>query len=182
MCAGPHAREGAGASGVTIYPGSVIEAGGRPSPPTGGEAWSSRRSPRIKTSPASQPGRRLGHLRRRPWPAPLLHDPRPLAMARRGFPQRGLIDVRFAPKATEVLRCRKGSLCARSGCEQSQQTEMLFDHLVGNRKYARWNGEAERRGSLEVDDELELGRLLHRQIGGIGTFENLVHIAGSTPI
>jgi hypothetical protein len=32
---------------------------------------------------------------------------------RRRFPQRGLIDVRFAPKATEVLRCRKASLCAQ---------------------------------------------------------------------
>jgi hypothetical protein len=31
--------------------------------------------------------------------------------AAEGFPQRGLIDVRFASKATEVLRCREASLC-----------------------------------------------------------------------
>jgi hypothetical protein len=30
--------------------------------------------------------------------------------------QRGLVNVRFAPKATEVLRCRKASLCVESRC------------------------------------------------------------------
>ena len=35
--------------------------------------------------------------------------------------QRGLVNVRFTPKATEVLRCRKASLCARRRPEQAQQ-------------------------------------------------------------
>jgi hypothetical protein len=54
--------------------------------------------------------------------------------------------------------------------------------LVGNREYPRRNGEAERPGSLEVDDELELGGLLHWQIGRPGTFQYLVNITSSTPI
>jgi hypothetical protein len=37
------------------------------------------------------------------------------------FYKRGSINVRFAPKATEVLRCRKASLCANSCREHVQQ-------------------------------------------------------------
>src|SRR6516162_3912451 len=33
-------------------------------------------------------------------------------------------------------------------------------------------------GSLEVDDQLKLHRLLHGQIGGFGTFEDLIHEIG----
>src|SRR6516162_6107744 len=42
----------------------------------------------------------------------------PAARPRQDAPQRprtARINVRFAPKATEVLRCRKASLCATSG-------------------------------------------------------------------
>ena len=35
------------------------------------------------------------------------------------------------------------------------------------------HGEAERLGGLEVDDQLELGRLLDRQISRLGAFEDL---------
>ena len=47
-----------------------------------------------------------------------------------------------------------------SGCEQSQQTNSLFDHLVGAGEQRVGDGEAERLGGLEVDHQLELGRLL----------------------
>ena len=33
--------------------------------------------------------------------------------------------------------------------------------------------EAERLGGLEIDDQLEFGRLLDRQIGGLGALEDL---------
>ena len=34
-----------------------------------------------------------------------------------------------------------------------------FDHRVGDREHSRWNGEAEGLRGLEVDGELEFGRL-----------------------
>ena len=40
----------------------------------------------------------------------------------------------------------------------------LFDHLVGDGLYRERYRKAERLGGLEVDDHLELGRKLHREI------------------
>src|SRR5215475_11556961 len=62
------------------------------------------------------------------------------------FYKRGSVNVRFAPKATQVLHCRELTRCANSGCEQSQQTAQLFDHLVGTREQSWRHFEAERLG------------------------------------
>ena len=35
------------------------------------------------------------------------------------------------------------------------------------------DGEAERLGGVEIDDQLECGRLLHREVSGVGAFEDL---------
>jgi hypothetical protein len=43
----------------------------------------------------------------------------------------------------------------------------LFDHLVGERAQLERHVEAERLGGLEVDHQLELGRLRDRQVGGL---------------
>jgi hypothetical protein len=56
---------------------------------------------------------------------------------------------------------------------------LLFDHLVGAGEQRRWDLEAERSGRLEVDDELELGQLKHRQVGGLSPLENLTGIYAS---
>jgi hypothetical protein len=63
----------------------------------------------------------------------------------------------------------------------AQQTASLFDHLVGDGEHSGRNGEAERLGGLEVDDELEFRRLQHRQLGWAGALENLAGVyAGLT--
>src|SRR5712691_6236143 len=42
--------------------------------------------------------------------------------------------------------------------------------------------DAERLGRLEVDHQLEFGRLLDRQIAGLGALQDLVHVRGSSAI
>jgi hypothetical protein len=39
-----------------------------------------------------------------------------------------------------------------------------FDHLVGKRKEIGWDSEPERLGGLEIDQKIEFGRLLYRQV------------------
>jgi hypothetical protein len=63
-------------------------------------------------------------------------------------------------------------LRANTGPEQLQQKSQLFDHLVGKRQQPVRHLDAERSRRLEVDHQLELGRLRDRQIGGLGAFED----------
>jgi hypothetical protein len=58
---------------------------------------------------------------------------------------------------------------------------MSLNHL-GRLEQQRWgNHEAQILRRLEVDDELECHGLLHGQVGGLGHFEDLVHLCGGTP-
>src|SRR3954454_20898148 len=51
-----------------------------------------------------------------------------------------------------------------------------LDHLVGLRLQGQLDRDAERPSSPAIDDELELGRLLDRQIGRLAPLEYLVGI------
>src|SRR5262249_19441042 len=71
---------------------------------------------------------------------------------------------------------------ANSGREQSQQGSPLIDHLVGACGEAGRHFEPEYFGSLEVDNKLELGGLIDRQIGGPLSFEKPGDIEASAAI
>ena len=51
----------------------------------------------------------------------------------------------------------------------------LLDYLVGALREEPRHVDTERLGGLEVDHQLEPGRLLHRQIGWLGALQYLVN-------
>jgi hypothetical protein len=62
-----------------------------------------------------------------------------------------------------------------------QQVAPLLDHLVGSCEHRLRHGEAERSRGRQVDDKIELGRLLDRDVGWLHPTQNLVDIIGSAP-
>jgi hypothetical protein len=60
-------------------------------------------------------------------------------------------------------------------------TASLFYDLVGAQKERLGDGQAGRLGGGQVDDEIELGRLLDREVGGIRTTQNLVDMVSRAP-
>jgi len=58
----------------------------------------------------------------------------------------------------------------------------LLNHLVGAGEERLRHGQAEGFRGFQVDDQLELGRLLDRQVGGLGTSENPADIRPSLAI
>ena len=57
-----------------------------------------------------------------------------------------------------------------------RQNLRLFDHLVGAGEQCRWDGKAERLGGGEIDDEIELDRLLDREISRLRAAHALVNV------
>src|SRR5262245_27715538 len=56
-----------------------------------------------------------------------------------------------------------------------------FDHLVGKGEQRARNGNVERSGSVEVNDEIEFGWLLDRDVGRFRSTQNLIDVIGGTP-
>src|ERR1700730_3620942 len=48
----------------------------------------------------------------------------------------------------------------------------LFDHLVGAPQQREWESKAERLGGLKIDDKLDLGGLLDRQVSRLFALKN----------
>jgi hypothetical protein len=55
-------------------------------------------------------------------------------------------------------------------------SELLFDHLVGEREQLVGNFKAERLCGFEVDDQLEFGRLQNRKVGWLFSLKDAIDI------
>ena len=121
-----------------------------------------------------------------PRPARLLCRTLCLMSARGGEtrPSRDVRDMSVVPSTSAViLQCRERKRCANSCREQMQQNACggpaLFDHLISKGEQLRGNFEAERLSGGQIDDQIKLGRLQHRQVGGLLAFENAAGVTAS---
>src|SRR5215207_6716685 len=81
------------------------------------------------------------------------------------------------------------SVCAREpngetaavAARSAMTSRRSFDHLVGAGEQGGWDVEAKRFGGVEVDDEIEFGRLLHWQIAWFRAVQDFVHVTCRTP-
>jgi hypothetical protein len=48
------------------------------------------------------------------------------------------------------------------------------DHSISPRQHIGWNGQSNLLGGFEIDDQLELRRLLDRQIGRLGALQDFI--------
>ena len=60
--------------------------------------------------------------------------------------------------------------------------QLYFDHLVGAGEQRGRHGEAERLGSLEIDHQIVLGRLHHRQVSSLIALEDAARIITHLPV
>jgi hypothetical protein len=61
---------------------------------------------------------------------------------------------------------------------QCGKPALLFDHLVSAQEEISTDRQSERSRCFEIDDKLEFGGLLNRQVGRLRAFQNLVDISG----
>ena len=86
-------------------------------------------------------------------------------------------NVRFTPAGGHVQCTSSCLLWANSGHRADS-----FDHLIGASEQRGRDCEAERFGSLEVDNQLVFGRRLDRHVGWLLALEDAIDVAGSLPV
>jgi hypothetical protein len=78
--------------------------------------------------------------------------------------------------------------CVISAVKGQQQTQCsaakrrLFDHNVGEGEHGRGHGEANRLGGFQIDRQVELYRILYRQVCGFLAFQDAVDITCGLPV
>src|SRR5258708_29431759 len=73
------------------------------------------------------------------------------------------------------VRSDRGSL-GQLRTHAVQQIPLLFYHLVGSGEECLADGEADRLGGFQIDHQLELGRILNRQIAHLGAAQDAIDI------
>jgi hypothetical protein len=77
---------------------------------------------------------------------------------------------------------RGGGLRRQTRRQDDLDACSLSIHLIRALQERRGDRQAKGLGGLEVDDQLELRRLLDGEIAGLGALENLVHVGPGVPI
>jgi len=72
------------------------------------------------------------------------------------------------------------SLAKSAGEPTSGVAPRSLDHLVGARDERWWDSYANHGSSLQIDDQLQPGRKLHRQVARVSTFQDFDHVIGRT--
>ena len=83
-----------------------------------------------------------------------------------------------------LLRPRRQRPCRRRAAEQRDELAPPDHSITSSARASRVGGTSSPRalGSLEVDDQLVLGRHLHRKVGRLLAFEDAIDVAGRAPI
>ena len=83
-------------------------------------------------------------------------------------------DASLSPRfSTKLWPGPLASLACQERNLAPQQNSRLFDHLVRTAEQRQWHCDAECPGGLKINYQLDLGSLLHRQVGRLVSFENL---------
>ena len=65
-----------------------------------------------------------------------------------------------------------------SALGQERTLHDSLDHLIGNQLKITSKGKPQGFRCIQIDDQLEFGRLLHRQFGGLGALKNFIDVWG----
>src|SRR5271157_4596044 len=89
---------------------------------------------------------------------------------------RGNVGIIRSPIRASILPDLTGLSSPSVIALREQQRNFSLDHLVGKQLQLSWDVETKRLGRCHIDDELEFGRLHHRQVGGLGALEDAAGI------
>ena|SRR5258705_135497 len=87
-------------------------------------------------------------------------------------------DFRFTPESRHPAVGLGCPFRAKKRLMRRSKSTSLFDHLVGAGQQRRWHDDAKRLCGLQIDHQVEFGRLFDRQVGRLRTLEYLVGKAG----